>query len=126
PPQTAMTAPGARVASAGSLYRIDQTGTGRVTVYRLVDGSYALRLDDFFVAANIDLELRFSPLDAPHTTGEYTSSPHSDVVAPLDITAGSLNFAVPKAIDPTQYRSVVIWCPLIQSAYAAATLSPAR
>lgn len=35
-----------------------------------------------------------------------------------------MNFAVPAEVDPAQYRSVVIWCPLIDSAYAAATLVP--
>ncbi|MDQ6615588.1 MAG: hypothetical protein M3083_12810 [Actinomycetota bacterium] len=124
PPLAAMTAPGAKAVRTGSLYKIDQSGSGRVTAYQLADGTYALRLDQFFVSPNIDLEIRFSPLEAPHSTDQYTSSSPSDVVAPLDITAGSLNFVVPKAIDPMRYHSVVIWCPLIQSAYAAATLAP--
>jgi hypothetical protein len=126
PPTAAMTAPGTRPVLTGSLYKIDQSGSGSVTVYRLADGSYALRLDQFFVSPNIDLEIRFSPLPAPHSTDQYTSSSPSDVVAPLDITAGSLNFAVPAGIDPTRYHSVVVWCPLVQSAYAAATLAPAK
>jgi hypothetical protein len=33
-----------------------------------------------------------------------------------------MNFLVPAGVDPSRYRSVVIWCPLITSAYAAATL----
>jgi len=45
-------------------------------------------------------------------------------VAPLEITVGSLNFSLPADIDPMQYKSVVIWCRLIDSAYAAATLKP--
>jgi len=125
PPLPAMAAPGTSTVDSGSLYRIDQVGSGRLTVFRLADGSYALRLDDFFVTANSDLELRLSPLPAPQTTDEFTGSP-SVSVAPLDVTAGSLNFAVPKAVDPTQYRSLVIWCERIHSAYAAASLEPSR
>jgi hypothetical protein len=41
------------------------------------------------------------------------------------VTAGSLNFMVPAGVGPNQYRSVVVWCPLIDSAYAAVTLRPA-
>ena len=122
PPLPAMTAEGTVVQSTGSFYRMDQSGTGTVTVYRLDEGGHALRLDDFFVAPNIDLEIHLSPLEAPRTTEEFMSAP-STLVAPLDITAGSMNFSVPPEVDPADYRSVVIWCPLIDSAYAAATLT---
>lgn len=122
PPLPAMTAAGTVVQSTGSFYRMDQSGTGTVTVYRLEDGGHALRLDDFFVTPNIDLEIHFSPLEAPRTTEEFMSAP-SVLVAPLDITAGSMNFSVPPEVDPADFRSVVIWCPLIDSAYAAATLT---
>jgi hypothetical protein len=47
-------------------------------------------------------------------------------VAPLDITAGSTNLAVPDTVDPSQFRSVVIWCERLHSAYAAASLTPGR
>jgi len=124
-PLPAMTAPGATIVATGSLYRIDQVGTGTVNVYRLADGSHAVRLNDFFVTANSDLELQFSPLDAPRTTKQVTDNPRSPSIASLDVTTGSLNFAVPAAVDPTQYRSFVIWCEVANSAYSAATLRPA-
>lgn len=122
PPLPEMAAPGARAVARGSFYRMDQFGNGAVTVYRLADGRHALRLDSFYVSPNVDLEIRFSVLDAPTTTAEYMAAAASDKVAPLDITAGAMNFVVPAEIDPRNYRSVVIWCPLIDSAYAAATL----
>jgi len=121
PPLPVMTEPGTRTILTGSLYRIDQVGTGTINVYRLADGRTALRLDEFFVTANIDLELRFSPLEAPRSTQEYMNSP-SVWAAPLDVTTGSLNFIIPPEVDPSRYRSVVVWCPIIDSAYAAATL----
>ncbi len=124
PPTPAMQAPGTVTAATGEFYRLDQRETGRVTIYRLEDGSHAVRLDDFFVTPNVDLEIRLSPLEAPQSTAEFTSAP-SVWVAPLDVTAGSMNFAVPPDVDPGQYRSVVIWCPLIDSAYAAASLTRA-
>ena len=125
PPLPAMTEPGSKPVATGSFYGVDQTGVGRLTFYRLRDGSFALRLEDFFVSANVDLEVRLSVLQAPHTTEQYTAAPSSGPVAALDVTAGSLNFAVPAGVDPTQYKSVVIWCQLTTNAYAAASLTPA-
>lgn len=125
PPLPAMSARGARTVASGAFYRIDQTGKGRVTVYRLADGRYALRLSDFYVSPNVDLELRLSPRQAPKSTPEFMRAP-SAFVARLDVTAGSLNFVVPRGVDPTRYRSLVVWCPPTQNAYAAATLKPAR
>jgi hypothetical protein len=124
PPTPAMTDPTTALASTGSFYGMDQSGTGTVSIYRLSDGTHALRLDDFFVTPNVDLEIHLSPLEAPQTTEEFMAAP-SVSVAPLDVTAGSMNFVIPSDVDPAQYASVVIWCPLIDSAYAAATLAPA-
>ena len=120
-PLPIMSAPGTRMVLTGSLYRMDQVGTGTVNFYRLADGSHALRLDRFFVTANVDLELRLSPLEAPRTTEQYMNAP-SVWIAPLDVTTGSLNFTLPPDVDPSRYRSLVVWCPIIDSAYAAATL----
>lgn len=121
PALPAMTAPGASNVATGGFYRMDQVGKGSVTIFRLPSGRHALRLSGFYVKPNIDLEIRLSPLRAPRTTREYLSAP-STLAAALDITAGSMNFAVPEGVDPTQFRSVVIWCPIIDSAYSAATL----
>lgn len=121
PPLPVMSAPETRMVFTGSLYRMDQVGTGTVNVYRLGDGSHVLRLEQFFVTANVDLELRLSPLEEPRTTEQFMNAP-SVWVAPLDVTTGSLNFTVPAEVDPARYRSLVVWCPLIDSAYAAATL----
>ena len=73
------------------------------------------------MTANIDLEIRLHPLRKPRTTRDYLSAP-AKLAAPLDVTTGSMNFVLPAGVDPRRYRSVVIWCPIITSAYAAATL----
>lgn len=123
PPLASMIAPGAVVVATGSLYRIDQVGTGTVNIYRLADGSHALRLDNFFVTANTDLELQLSALEEPRSTRQFTDAPRSATIAKLDVTTGSLNLALPASLDPSQYRSLVIWCEVANSAYAATTLT---
>jgi hypothetical protein len=125
PPLPAMRAPAAATVARGELYRIDQVGRGRVTLYRLPGGRHALRLQGFYVTPNVDLQVRLSPLRAPRTTHQYLAAP-SAFVGPLDVTTGSLNFVLPARVDPARYRSVVIWCPTVVSAYAAATLRPSR
>lgn len=109
------------VVASGTFYDIDQTGRGEVVVYELADGGHAVRLEEFFVTPNVDLEVRLSPLEAPETTEQYLSA-ESVLVSVLDATAGSMNFEVPGGVDVGAYGSVVIWCPPVDSAYAAATL----
>ena len=125
PPLPAMTAPAAEKVATGGFYRIDQFGDGQVTIYRLPNGSYALRLEQFYVTPNTDLEVQLNSLAAPHTTDEVAHAT-SKSVASLDVTAGSMNFTLPPGVNPTQYHSVVIWCERLFSAYAAATLTPAQ
>lgn len=125
PPLPATAAPGAVRVATGPFYRIDQTGTGTATIYRLGDGTSALRLDAFFVTANSELEVKLSSAEEPKTSDQFLAAP-SALVAPLEVTTGSLNFILPAHMDPTQYKSVVIWCRLIDSAYSAATLRPTQ
>lgn len=125
PPSAAMTAAGSKVLGSGSFYNIDKVGTGKVTLYGQADGGYSVRLEDFFVSPNVDLELRLSTLDAPHSSQEFANAP-SEVVVTMDVTAGSVNYNLPAGVDPTKYKSIVVWCVPIKSAYAAATLGGAR
>ncbi|HET9052191.1 MAG TPA: DM13 domain-containing protein [Candidatus Dormibacteraeota bacterium] len=124
PPLAAMSAPGASAVFSGSFYGIDFDGRGTVTVYRLADGQYALRLDGFYVTPNSSLDIRFSTASAPHSDDDVASS-NVAPVAGLDATAGSLNLSVPAGVDPTRFRSLVVWCISLRTAYAAATLQAA-
>lgn len=106
----------------GSFYAVDQNGHGTVTIYRLADGSYALRLDNFFVSPNTGLQIQLSSSAAPHSDSDVSNSQIA-VVADLNQTAGSMNFTVPSSVDPTKYHSVAIWCVNLRTVYSAATLS---
>lgn len=122
PPLDAMrSAAGARKTATGSFYNIDKTGKGRATLYRQADGRYLLRLTRFFVSPTTDLELRLSTRPKPRTTPEYLRG-RSVLVAKMDVTAGSLNYVLPAGIDPSEYRSLVVWCAATSSAYAATAL----
>lgn len=123
PPLAAMQAPGARVVASGQMYGIDRVGTGTVAIHQLADGSHVLRLEDFFVSINSDLEIWLSEAEHPTTTPQAAAADH-ERVAFLLATTGSMNFTVPEGIDLSRYRSIVIWCELTSNAYAGATLTP--
>ena len=124
PPDPAMTAPGSSLIAGGTFYGIDQQGQGTARVYRLADGAYSLRLENFYVTPNTDFIIRLSVLRHPGSTPEFIANQYADV-APLPITAGSFNFPLPASVNPSAYHSVVIWCDRLTSAYAGATLQAA-
>lgn len=110
-----------RVLARGRFGGVDREGSGEVRIHRLRDGSAVLRLENFYVSPNVDLEAWLSESPGPRTTRQATRAPFRRV-AFLKATAGSMNFRVPDGVDLGRYRSVVIWCELTHNAYAAAPL----
>ena len=123
PPLPGMTAPGATALAAGSFYKVDRVGAGKVTIYDQADGRYSVRLEDFWVSPRSSLQLRLSTAESPRTTEEYLGG-RSQILATMDVTAGSLNYIPPTGVDPPGFRSVVIWSPSDNQVYAAAPLEP--
>ncbi|HEX3621052.1 MAG TPA: DM13 domain-containing protein [Acidimicrobiales bacterium] len=111
----------AKVLGTATLYNVDKVGEGTAKIYQLPDGSRTLRLENFYVSLNSDLEIRLSTVVAPKSTPEVEQAPFS-TVAPLKATVGSMNYDVPKDVDLTMYKSIVIWCEITRNAYAAATI----
>jgi hypothetical protein len=111
----------AKVLGTAKVYNVDREGQGTAKIYELPNGTRLIRLEDFFVSINSDLELRLSELPNPKTTDETVKAPFK-VVAPLKATVGNMNYEVPKDIDVSKYHSIVIWCEITRNAYAAATI----
>ena len=114
-----MKAPDATVEATYEVYNIDRVGRGVIKLYRLGDGRRVLRLEDFFVSINSDLEIRLSELTRPRSTDEIAKAPVRNIV-PLKATTGSMNYPLPPEVDLERFRSIVIWCELTHNAYAAA------
>jgi len=85
------------------------------------DGTRLIRLEDFFVSINSDLELRLSESPGPKSTEEAVNAPFK-FIAPLKATVGSMNYQLPKDVDLSKYSSIVIWCEITRNAYAAAVI----
>lgn len=111
-----------KVIAQAEIYSMERRGSGTVSVYRLEDGSTMVRLEDFFVSPNVDLELDVSASSHPETTAEFTSADRARV-ALMPVTTGSINFDVPEDIDMRDWKSIVIYCEPLDIAYAAAPLS---
>ena len=121
PPLPAMTSRRGRVLARGKFGGVDRDGSGEVRIHRLRDGSAALRLENFYVSPNVDLEVWLSESPGPRTTRQARRAPFRRVSF-LEATAGSMNLRVPDGVDLGRYRSVVIWCEITHNAYAAAPL----
>lgn len=121
PPPPGMDSPDAQVLATGAMYDVDRVGEGTVRIVSLPDGRRVLRLEDFFVSINSDLEIWLSEHPRPKTTPEAASADHRQVSF-LKATAGAMNYELAPEVDLARYQSIVIWCELTSNAYAAATL----
>lgn len=120
-PPPGLDSPDATVLANAAMYDVDRQGEGTVRIVVLPDGRRVLRLDDFFVSINSDLEIWLSEHPHPETTPEAASAGHHQVSF-LKATVGDMNYELPPEVDLERYQSIVIWCELTSNAYAAATL----
>lgn len=116
----------AKLLATAQMYDIDRKGEGTAKIYELPGGSRVIRLENFFVTINSDLELRLSDLAQPHSTDEVVAATARIVtVAPLKATVGNMNYPLSPDLDLSNYHSIVIWCEITRNAYAAASIQPA-
>jgi electron transfer DM13 len=121
-PLQAMRAPGADVIARGRFYSIERKSRGRAQLYRLANGRLALRFEDFKTSSNSDLFVWLSPAERPRTTKQVVAAPHREI-ALLKSTLGNQNYLLPRGVDQSSFRSVVIWCEPVLIAYGAASLA---
>ena len=110
-----------KVVATGTFYDMERDGEGTMSVYRLKDGTMMLRLENFYVTANVDLEIDVSNRSKPTDAGEFLSG-EQERISMLPITTGDMNFEVPPEVDTRQWKSIVIYCRPLSIAYTAATL----
>lgn len=102
---------------AGEVVGADEfhTGSGRVAILEVAPGSYVLRFEGFSVLNGPDLHVYLSPDPSGYATGAVD-------IGKLKATDGSFNYELPAGIDPSGYRSVVIWCQPFEVQFAHAEL----
>jgi hypothetical protein len=89
-------------------------GRGTASIVEVEPGRYHLRLAEFSVRNGPDLFVYLSP-DA----GGYADSALE--LGKLKATDGSFGYDVPDGVDPTRFRSALIWCKQFSHLFAVAT-----
>ena len=90
-------------------------GRGTATLLETAPGEWTIRFDDFSVRNGPDLYVYLSPAKRDYADGALE-------VARLKATDGSFNVRLPAGMDPTDMRSVLIWCKQFSHLFAWATL----
>lgn len=95
-----------RTIATGTLGYVDalHNGTGSVLLIRTSDG-VVLRFDTVAMTNAPDVHVYLS-----RDTGGKWSEATSLYLGPLKATNGSFNYAVPRDVDVSAYKSVVVWC----------------
>ncbi len=97
-------------------------GEGSATIYRLADGSHALRFEDFRVTNGPDLRV----LLVAHPDPQGRSDAQDNASVELDRLKGNVgnqNYPIPPDVSLGDYESVVIYCRPFQVVFSVAPLS---
>ena len=90
-------------------------GRGTATLIETAPGVWTIRLEDFSVRNGPDLYVYLSPSKRDYDDDALE-------VAKLKATDGSFNVRLPDGADPTDMRSVLIWCKQFSHLFAWANL----
>lgn len=97
-------------------------GSGKATIYRLPQGGYVLRLEDFRVTNGPDLHVVLSPHPDPANRDDVMTTGFVDLGS-LKGNIGNQNYELPAVDDPATFGSVVIYCKPFRVVFSVAPLS---
>ena len=106
----------------GRFHSIQNHGEGTVAVQRLRSGRLALRFENFYTSASPGLRIWLSSARNVKSTLQARQAHHIDAGA-LRSTLGSYNQMLPVSVRADDFHTVVIWCPTVLIAFAAAPLA---
>ena len=108
--------------SSGNLQGADalHTGSGEVLLVQGPDGEVILRFQDYEVRNGPDLRIYLSPDPGGGVRADGAIS-----LGGIKATSGFVNYDVPAGVDPSIFRSVIIYCEPFGIVFATASLSPA-
>lgn len=98
------------------------SGTGSAAIYRLSDGAYVLRFEDFRVTNGPDLRVLISPHPDPESSGDATAEGYVEL-GELKGNVGPQNYFFPNGLEPDDFQSVIIYCKPFRVVFSVASLS---
>jgi hypothetical protein len=113
-------APATRTLSTGAFRSYEHASSGHARVLALRDGRRYVRFEDFRTSNGPALKVYLSA--APATgPGDAFDDRYVDL-GDLKGNIGEQNYVIPRDVDLTRYRSVVVWCARFHVPFAAAAL----
>ena len=101
-------------------------GRGKAQVLSSAGGTNLLRLTDFEVTNGPDLEMWLVEAPNPTSSADVKASKWLSL-GPLKGNIGNQTYIIPENVDPTVYKSAVVWCEQFGVLFSAAPLvSPGR
>ncbi len=97
------------------------TGSGTATIYRLDDGSYLLRLEDFRVTNGPDLRVLLSSAPDVESREQLHDAGYIEL-AKLKGNVGNQNYEITEDTDVASMGSVIIYCKPFQVLFSVAPL----
>lgn len=117
---------GPRTVATGQFVSQEHHTAGTAKIFRLADGSHALRLDGLDTSNGPDLHVWLT--DAPVKEGKAGWGVFDDgkyeSLGKLKGNKGDQNYVLPANLDVNEYSSVSIWCERFSVSFGAAELSP--
>ncbi len=109
------------VVSSGEFHAVAHPGTGEAVVYRLVDGSHVLRLENLDIFNGPALYV-YAVAAEDANDSETVAEADSLNLGPLKGNRGNQTYDLPAGFDPGKYRSISIWCERFSVNFATAPL----
>jgi hypothetical protein len=124
PEPTALLAGPVALAS-GSFTQIDALhgAAGSATIYRLPEGNLVLRLENFDAQNGPDLRVGLSGHPMPRNNAELNEGGYVEL-AVLKANQGNQNYELPADLDPSAFKSAVIYCKAFSVVFSTAELVP--
>ena len=107
------------VVSRGSLASLEHATSGSALIVRLEDGS--VRLEDLDTSNGPDLRVILSDRPVSDDWHGWTDGRHVDLGG-LEGNVGSSNYEIPRDVDPSDFRTVVVWCRRFTVGFAVAPI----
>ena len=106
----------------GGNYAPGDTASGGVSLVKLENGTYELRLgNDFSTTPGPDLFVYLSASADPKNSAAITGNAFFDA-GKLGSPTGGQNLSLPSDFDPAKFKSVAIWCKQFSVLFGAAPL----
>jgi Electron transfer DM13 len=106
--------------SSGTFVRVNHATSGTGSLIKLSDGSHIVRLEGFETDQGPDVRVWVSE-SATLTDAAQRQAAYTDLAA-LKSLKGNQNYTIPKEVDISKIKSIVIWCRLASVAFGGAVL----